>query len=97
MSRAAQVRRQPGSAVKPIVYATAISRGYTPATSVSDTPIVYHDDETGVTWQPGNYSDKFYGPIPLRSALAKSRNIATIKVLRDIGVAPVSYTHLRAH
>jgi penicillin-binding protein 1A len=42
-----------------------------------------------VTWKPGNYSDKFYGPIPLRSALAKSRNIATIKVLRDIGVGSV--------
>ena len=88
-NRVTQALRQPGSAFKPIVYATAITQGYTPATIVYDTPIVYHNDETGVTWKPGNYSEKFYGPIPLRSALAKSRNIATIKVLRDIGIRPV--------
>jgi penicillin-binding protein 1A len=87
--RATQMRRQPGSAFKPIVYATAITRGYTPASIVYDTPIVYRDNETGFTWKPGNYSDKFYGPIPLRHALAKSRNVATVKILRDIGIAPV--------
>ena len=88
-NRATQMRRQPGSAFKPIIYATAMSRGYTPATIVFDTPIVYEDDETGHTWKPGNYSDRFYGPITLREALAHSRNIATIKVLRDIGIPPV--------
>ena len=88
-NRATQMRRQPGSAFKPVIYASAMSRGYTPATIVFDTPIVYEDDETGVIWKPGNYSDKFYGPITLREALAHSRNIATIKVLRDIGIPPV--------
>ncbi len=87
--RAVQMRRQPGSAFKPIVYATALTRGFTPATIVYDTPIVYRDDETGFTWKPGNYSDKFYGPITLRQALAKSRNVATVKVLREIGIPAV--------
>ena len=88
-NRATQMRRQPGSAFKPVIYASAMSRGYTPATIVFDTPIVYEDDETGLTWKPGNYSQKFYGPITLREALSHSRNIATIKVLRDIGIPPV--------
>jgi len=88
-NRATQMQRQPGSAFKPIIYAAAMSRGYTPATIVFDTPIVYEDTTTGLTWKPGNYSDKFYGPITLREALARSRNIATIKVLRDIGIPPV--------
>jgi penicillin-binding protein 1A len=87
-NRAVQSRRQPGSAFKPIIYATALSSGYTPADIVYDTPIVYEDTETGVRWKPGNYSDKFYGPITLREALARSRNIATIKILRDVGVRP---------
>ena len=88
-NRAVQSRRQPGSAFKPIIYSAALKQGYTPATIVYDTPIVYEDEESGVTWKPGNYSDKFYGPITLRSALAHSRNVATIKILRDIGIPPV--------
>ena len=87
--RAVQMRRQPGSAFKPIVYATALMRGYTPASIVYDTPVVWRDDATGFTWKPENYSEKFYGAITLRQALAKSRNVATVKVLRDIGVRPV--------
>ncbi len=88
-NRAVQSRRQPGSAFKPIIYSAALREGYTPATIVYDTPIVYEDAESGITWKPGNYSDKFYGPITLRSALAHSRNVATIKVLRAIGIPPV--------
>ena len=88
-NRAIQMRRQPGSAFKPVVYATALMLGYTPASIVYDTPIVYEDNETGRTWKPENYSEKFYGPITLRQALARSRNVATIKVLREIGLAPV--------
>jgi penicillin-binding protein 1A len=88
-NRAVQMKRQPGSAFKPLIYAAALERGYTPATIVHDTPIVYEDSETGLVWKPGNYSDKFYGPITMREALAHSRNIATIKILRDIGVPPV--------
>lgn len=88
-NRAVQSRRQPGSAFKPIIYSAALKQGYTPATIVYDTPIVYEDRERGITWKPGNYSETFHGPITLRSALAHSRNVATIKILRDIGLPPV--------
>jgi len=91
-NRAVQMRRQPGSAFKPIIYAAAMTRGFTPATIVFDTPIVYEDLNSGLTWKPENYSDKFYGPITLRESLAKSRNIATIKLLRSIGIPPVLET-----
>jgi len=88
-NRALQSRRQPGSAFKPIVYAAALARGYTPATIVQDTAIVYEDDSRGFAWKPENYSEDFLGPITLRTALAKSRNAATIRILSDIGIAPV--------
>ena len=87
--RAIQSKRQPGSAFKPIVYAAALNEGYSPATIVYDTPFVSSDTETGFVWKPHNYSEKFYGPILLRDALAKSRNLATIKILHDIGLRPV--------
>jgi penicillin-binding protein 1A len=90
-NRAVQMKRQPGSAFKPIIYASAMQLGYTPATIVYDTPMVYEDD-LGNVWKPGNYGDKFYGPITLREALSRSRNIATIKVLRDIGIPSVLET-----
>jgi len=88
-NRALQSRRQPGSAFKPIVYAAALARGYTPATIVQDTAIVYEDYTRGFAWKPENYSEDFLGPITLRTALAKSRNAATIRILSDIGIAPV--------
>ncbi|NRA04038.1 MAG: PBP1A family penicillin-binding protein [Myxococcales bacterium] len=88
-NRAVQSRRQPGSAFKPIVYAAALKEGDTPATIVYDTPIVYDDKETGGTWKPRNYGRKFYGPITYRQALAKSRNIATVRVTRKIGIDAV--------
>jgi penicillin-binding protein 1A len=88
-NRALQSRRQPGSAFKPVIYAAALREGHTPASIVYDTPIVYEDKDRGLTWKPGNYSEKFYGPITLRSSLAHSRNVATIKVLRKIGIPPV--------
>ena len=87
--RALQSRRQPGSAFKPIVYAAALARGFTGATIVHDTAVVYDDDANGFAWKPENYSEDFFGPITLRTALAKSRNAATIRVLSDIGLAPV--------
>ncbi len=84
-NRAVQSRRQPGSAFKPVIYAAAIDKGYTPATEIIDNAIVYRD-KTQNTWKPKNYAGKFYGPTLLRKALAKSRNLATIKILNDIGV-----------
>ena len=85
-NRALQSRRQPGSAFKPVIYAAALDKGYTPATVIIDSPIVFKDEEHDFTWKPKNYGKKFYGPTLLRNALAKSRNVVTIKILQDIGI-----------
>ena len=85
-NRATQSRRQPGSAFKPVIYAAAVDKGYTPATMIIDSPIVFQDTERDFTWKPKNYKEKFFGPTLLRTALAKSRNVVTIKILRDIGI-----------
>ncbi len=85
-NRAVQSRRQPGSAFKPIIYAAALDRGYTPATEIMDNAYVYEDKVHDRTWKPKNYDRKFSGYIPLRTALAKSRNLATINILTDIGI-----------
>ena len=85
-NRAVQSRRQPGSAFKPIVYSAAIDKGYTPATIILDAPIVFKDKEQDFIWKPKNYAQKFHGPTLLRDALTKSRNIVTIKILKDIGI-----------
>jgi penicillin-binding protein 1A len=85
-NRAIQSRRQPGSAFKPIIYAAAIDKGYTPATVILDAPIVFEDTDRDFTWKPKNYKEKFYGPTLLRQALAKSRNVVTVKILKDIGI-----------
>jgi len=85
-NRAVQSRRQPGSAFKPIIYAAALDKGYTPATTIIDSPIVLQDMEHDFTWKPRNYKEKFYGPTIFRNALSKSRNVVTIKILRDIGI-----------
>ncbi|MFC1886758.1 penicillin-binding protein 1A, partial [Thermodesulfobacteriota bacterium] len=85
-NRAIQSRRQPGSAFKPIIYAAALDKGLTPASIVIDSPIVYQDAERNFKWKPKNYEKKFYGPMLLRDALAHSRNVATIKLLQEIGI-----------
>jgi penicillin-binding protein 1A len=92
--RALQSRRQPGSAFKPIIYAAALDkqfddepdRFYTPATVIIDSPIVFEDEERDFTWKPKNYKERFFGPTLMRDALAKSRNVVTIKILHDIGI-----------
>ncbi|MBI3995932.1 MAG: PBP1A family penicillin-binding protein [Nitrospirae bacterium] len=89
-NRALSARRQPGSAFKPIIYATAIERGFTPATIMVDSPIVYVDEEQQKVWRPENYESKFYGPIALREALAHSRNLATVKLLDRVGIKNVA-------
>ncbi|MGA8178921.1 MAG: penicillin-binding protein 1A [Desulfobacterales bacterium] len=85
-NRAVQSRRQPGSAFKPIIYAAALDKGYTPATVIIDSPIVYEDTVHDFTWKPKNYKERFYGPTLFRDALAESRNVVTIKILQDIGI-----------
>jgi penicillin-binding protein 1A len=85
-NRAIQSRRQPGSAFKPLVYAAAIDKGYTPATVLIDSPIVYQDMETNFKWKPQNYNGTFQGPTLLRNALEHSINLIAIKLLKDIGI-----------
>ncbi len=86
-NRAVQSRRQPGSAFKPVIYAAALDKGYTPASVIIDSPIVFQNDEMDFKWKPRNYGQKFYGPTLLREALEESRNVITIKILQDIGVS----------
>ncbi len=85
-NRAIQSKRQPGSAFKPIIYSAGLDRGYTPATMILDAPIVFEDTEHDFVWKPKNYEDRFYGPTLFRSALAHSRNVVTIKILKDLGI-----------
>jgi len=92
-NRAIQAKRLPGSAIKPIIYAAALDKGYTPGSVILDTPLIYEEiDKQGVlsAWKPRNYEEKFYGPTSFRQALAHSRNVVTIKILEDIGVRYVA-------
>ena len=85
-NRAIQSRRQPGSAFKPIIYAAALDKGYTPATIIIDSALVFDDTERDFRWKPKNYGEKFHGPTLFRTALAQSRNVVTVKILKDIGI-----------
>jgi len=84
--RVTQAQRQPGSAFKPFIYGAAISKGYTPVSELIDRPNVYQDPISGWKYKPRNYGRKFYGPISMRRALAKSVNNATVHLFRDVGV-----------
>jgi penicillin-binding protein 1A len=84
-NRAVQARRQPGSAFKPIIYAAAIDKGYSPDSIIIDSPVMYGSNTDNI-WKPENYDEKFIGPTTLRDALMHSRNIVTIKILKDIGI-----------
>ena len=86
-NRAYQAKRQAGSTFKPIVYAAALDKGYTPATVIMDSPIVYEDEGNATTWKPTNYSEEFYGDTTFRDAIVFSRNIPTTKILQDIKVS----------
>ncbi len=85
-NRAVQAKRQPGSAFKPIIYSAAFDKGFTPATIIMDTPIVFEDSANALQWRPRNYDERFGGPTTVRKALAKSRNVVTIKILKKIGI-----------
>ncbi|GJL51126.1 MAG: penicillin-binding protein [Nitrospirales bacterium] len=88
-NRAITARRQPGSAFKPIIYAAALNKGYTPATLILDAPVVYEQEDDGEIWKPENYEKRFFGMISLREALRHSRNAATVRLLEQIGVQDV--------
>jgi penicillin-binding protein 1A len=87
--RAVQARRQPGSAFKPFVYATALTRGLTALTTVYDQPVSYTDPTSGEVWAPQNYDHKTRGAIPMREALARSLNMATVNLMFRIGIRPI--------
>ncbi|HEX5646344.1 MAG TPA: PBP1A family penicillin-binding protein, partial [Nitrospira sp.] len=88
-NRAVQARRQPGSAFKPIIYATAVNQGMSPASVVLDAPVVYEQVEEEKTWKPENYGKKFHGMVSLRDALAHSHNLATVRLLDKVGIKNV--------
>jgi penicillin-binding protein 1A len=84
-NRAVYAKRQPGSAIKPIIYLSALMKGYTQAHIIDTAPRSFYDPSTGKDWTPKNYEGVEYGPVSLRTALAKSINTATVNLLADIG------------
>ncbi|HKU46714.1 MAG TPA: penicillin-binding protein 1A [Burkholderiales bacterium] len=81
-----QAWRQPGSSFKPFIYSAALEKGFTAATVVPDEPVVLEAEQTGSQrWEPKNYDGRFEGPMRLRTALAKSKNMVSIRVLDAIG------------
>jgi penicillin-binding protein 1A len=90
-NRATQAYRQPGSTIKPIVYASAIDNGYTPASIEVDAPIEIDQGQGGGIWRPENFSvGKYLGPITLREALKRSINTVTVRLAQDIGMPLIS-------
>ncbi len=85
-NRATQARRQAGSAFKPVVYAAALDKEFTPATLLVDEPFSYEDVPGKEPWEPQNFDREFWGPITVRKALTFSRNVVTVKVAQSIGV-----------
>jgi penicillin-binding protein 1A len=88
-NRAVQAHRQPGSAFKPIIYATALDQGMSPASVILDAPVVYEQEQDEKTWKPENYGRKIHGMVSLRDALAHSHNLATVRLLDKVGVKNV--------
>ncbi len=85
-NRATQAKRQPGSSFKPFVYSAALDNGYTAASLVNDAPIVFQEAGMAEAWRPKNDNNTFLGPIRLREALYRSRNLVSIRLLQDLGI-----------
>jgi len=80
-----QALRQPGSSFKPFIYSAALEKGFSPATVVNDAPLYFEATQTGSdAWEPKNYDGKFEGPMRLRTALMKSKNLVTVRVMQAI-------------
>lgn len=84
-NRATQAYRQPGSSFKPMIYAAAMDRGFTPASVVNDAPISFNVGG-GQVWSPRNFENRFFGPTTVRQALTKSRNVVTVKLVSSMGI-----------
>lgn len=93
-NRATQALRQPGSAFKPFVYATALQNGYTPASTVLDAPISLQAGN-GEIWSPENFHKEFYGELPLRKGLEQSVNAMTVRLAQSIGMEKIRATAIR--
>ncbi|WP_207388969.1 penicillin-binding protein 1A [Azotobacter chroococcum] len=85
-NRAAQAKRQPGSSFKPFIYSAALDRGFTAASLINDAPIVFVDPYLDTVWRPKNDTNTFLGPIRMREALYKSRNLVSIRLLQSTGI-----------
>jgi penicillin-binding protein 1A len=80
-----QALRQPGSAFKPFVYSAALEKGFTPATIIQDAPLRFEARQTGSeAWEPKNFDGTFEGPMRLRTALAKSKNLVSVRIIQQI-------------
>lgn len=95
-NRATQAMRQPGSAFKPFVYATALQNGYTPARIVDDAPIQLQGAKPGEVWSPENYERDYLGPLPMRRGLELSRNTMTVRIAQDVGMKKIVQTAIKA-
>ncbi len=85
-NRVTQAWRQPGSSFKPFIYSAALEKGYTPATLINDAPLSVSAEETGSTvWEPKNYDGSASGPVRMRTALTKSLNLVSVRILQGIG------------
>jgi penicillin-binding protein 1A len=81
-----QAFRQPGSSFKPFIYSAALEKGFSPATVVNDAPLYFDASQTGGdAWEPKNFDGKFEGPMRLRNALMRSKNLVTVRVMQAIG------------
>jgi len=85
-NRVIQAKRQPGSSFKPFIYSAALDKGFTASSIINDAPVVFDAPGLEDTWRPENYTGKWYGETRLRTALVKSRNLVSIRLLRDIGI-----------
>jgi penicillin-binding protein 1A len=82
-----QAWRQPGSSFKPFIYSAALEKGFTPATIINDAPLSFSATQTGSQlWEPKNFDGKFEGPMRMRTALTKSKNLVSIRILQAIGI-----------
>lgn len=93
-NRITSAQRQPGSSFKPFIYSAALDSGYTLASVVNDAPIVIENPNDNSLWRPQNDTHKFYGPTRLRTAIIKSRNLVSIRLLGQVGV-PHTITYLK--
>ena len=85
-NRATQAKRQVGSNIKPFVYSAALANGYTVASIINDAPINQWDARTGVAWRPQNSPAEYDGPVRMRYALGRSKNVVSVRLLRGVGL-----------